>query len=684
MHGLNHLSQTNFLAFNLFKHKHTNLSFILLILVTLFLTACSNEPTLDRTISVPQTTATTTKEITSTDTAEEKLALAQALNAKSPRNAESLQAQQAEVSALLIEAGELFLQQKNYANALWLANEASAVHHKNPQNTYALLIIKARSLFALNYLKEAQQQLKLAKELVAYSHNNKDTIALTLTFDYYLVLSDILSAQNNEVSSVAAQLKSASLTPYLTDENIQAIWHKLELLTPWQLKQLVKNNPPLIDGWAQLLNYSHKFGANPDQFSRYLSLWLQKNPTHPATRIIESLHSKNLIATRPNALFNETSESEGNNINQENKANTQRIENIAILLPLSGSQHQAGLAVQQGILAAYDNNTERNVYFIDTNQVDWENLALEISDLKIDHIIGPLLKPNVEKFLGLSAQHLALQIPTLLLNLSSQYPLSPMQTALSMRPEDEAIQAAATLSQQDYHQPMILSHNDRVSKRIALAFSQQWENATGNTVDIVYFDQGKKMQASLKENLDVNASQNRIKQLNGRLIHKIKSESRNRRDIDMIYIIGNAAQTRLIKPYIDVNISPFADIIPVYASSKSHSSFNDKHNPGSSNDLQGLTFTQIPWLLNSQQQDKRLARMSDKLWPKRTDSLSRIFAMGFDSYHLLDKVSLMQQIPYIHHFGQTGVLTLNDDNIITRSLIWGQYKNNKVTEIGMD
>ena len=58
--------------------------------------------------------------------------------------------------------------------------------------------------------------------------------------------------------------------------------------------------------------------------------------------------------------------------------------------------------------------------------------------------------------------------------------------------------------------------------------------------------------------------------------------------------------------------------------------------------------------------------------------------MGFDSYHLLSKLSLMKKAPYIRHFGQTGVLILNKDNIITRSLIWGQYKNDKVIQIVMD
>jgi outer membrane PBP1 activator LpoA protein len=58
--------------------------------------------------------------------------------------------------------------------------------------------------------------------------------------------------------------------------------------------------------------------------------------------------------------------------------------------------------------------------------------------------------------------------------------------------------------------------------------------------------------------------------------------------------------------------------------------------------------------------------------------------MGYDSYNLLYKTTLMKQAPYIRHFGQTGTLKLNDNNVLTRSLIWGQYKNNKVVKIVMD
>lgn len=667
MHGFLHLNQTNFPAPNLtdttciklFKFTRTHIFFFSLLLMTLLLCACSTQPTIKK---AKTTSDTTTKEMTVVMTAEQKLALAQSINTEIPADAQSQLLQQAQVTGLLVEASELFLQQQNYPKALWLANKTTELVHGNAQKTYRLLLVKAASLQALKYQQQAYQQLVLAQALVAHTHSSSAITPLELTLDYYLVLNQVLSAQEKPALALIAQLHAFALNSDSSTDDVLAIWLKLQTLSPWQITQLVNANPPFIKGWQQLLNYSHKFGANIAQFSRYLALWQQQNPTHPATSIITQLQSFN------------------SSVLNVDKA----IENIAVLLPLSGSQQKAGLAAQQGILAAYNNSITTNIHFIDTNQVDWQSLAHHFSDLNIDHVIGPLLRANVETFLSISKENTALQVPSLLLNLSSVQPLENYQVALSMRPEDEAEQAAATLSLQNYKNPIILSHQDSVSTRIALAFSQQWQKSTGHGVDIVYFNQGKQMQTSLKDSLDISASQTRIEQLNRRLKDNIQSEPRNRRDIDMIYLIGSAAQTRLIKPYIDVNTSPFADIIPVYASSRSHSSFNDKHNSSSIDDLQGLTFTQIPWLLNSTQQNKGLTKLSNKLWPKRTDSLSRIFAMGFDSYNILSKAFYMKQLPYLRHFGQTGMLTLSDDNILTRSLIWGRYQDDKVMQIAMD
>jgi outer membrane PBP1 activator LpoA protein len=587
-----------------------------------------------------------------TETAEEKLNLIETLNDLTPTPLLSEQ-----INGLLVESSELFYKQQNYSKALWLANKATDIIEDNYAYTYRLLLVKVKSLQALNYHQLAYKQLQLARELVDYADTTLTPIKLS--FEYYISLQKALEVKQQPVKALAAELMAFALNDDSSPKELFLLWHNLELLNQWQLGQLVKINPPFITGWVELLSYSHRHGADNETFLRYLSIWANNHPNHPAMNVVEQLKTTTL--------------------------SVDIIDNIAVLLPLTGAQKSAGLAAQQGILSAYTNDSSSKIFFIDTNNLDWATLASQFTQSTIDHVIGPLLKSNVETYVNLSEEQVALQIPSIFLNLPNNIKLASYQTVLSMRPEDEAIQAASMLSQQHYNNPIILSHEDRMSKRLAIAFSDQWQLLTGKPVDIVYFSQGKQMQTSLKEALDVNASQVRIKQLESRLKNNIKVETRNRRDIDMIYLIGSAKQTRLIKPYIDVNTSPFASVIPIFASSRSHSNFDyNNTNNSSTTDLQGLTFTQIPWLLTSKQQNKNLASLSHKLWPKRTDSLSRIFAMGYDSFNLLNKITLMQQARYIRHFGQTGVLKLNSNNVLTRSLIWGRYQNDQVTQIVMD
>ena len=632
-------------------------AFILIIMIMLLISSCSTEPN-RKSVIVDKPVNIDLEETISTQTAEDKLALAQSLNTQ------TTPAEQQQFNLLLVQASELFLQQQNYTKALWLSNKSTDLIKDNNHYLYRLFLVKAASLQALNYHQQALQQLTYAHDLVLLtaeqSNDNADTNAnyrLTLTLAYYQTLSAALFSQVQPTAAISANLTAFSLNTQANEQDVLLLWQQLSRLNQWQLTRLAKDTPPFFKGWQQLLKFSHKFGGDQIKFSRYLSLWQQNFPTHPAGVLIEQLKQTNL--------------------------NVITIENIAVLLPLSGMQKSAGLVAQQGILAAFETNTTQKLHFIDANQVEWPLLAAQFSALQIDHVIGPLLKSNVTHFLTQSKEHIELQVPTLLLNLPQQALLEPHQIALSMRPEDEAIKAASTLSQQNYTRPIILSYQDGVSKRIAQTFQKQWQTLTGKEVEIFYFKHGKEMQASLKASLDVDASQTRINTLSSKLKQVIKTETRNRRDVDMIYVIGNAAQTRLIKPYIDVNTSPFASIIPVFASSRSHSYANSL-NKDSINDLQGLTFTQMPWLLNSKQQNKSLANLSQKLWPMRSDNLSKIFAMGYDSYHLLGKVSLMQQAPYIRYFGQTGVLNLTENNILTRSLIWGKYQHNKVSQIALE
>jgi outer membrane PBP1 activator LpoA protein len=679
-----------------FKHFNARVLFALSLT---FLASCSTKQVLP-----PSTDSKTMTEIeeviTSSDTlsAEQHIELAKTLGLN-------------EATAELITATKLFYQQKKYPKALWLADKTLPLIDENiPHDIHEkvqLVLIKASSLQKLGYYPESHLQLE---QLEQYANEN----SIVLTATYYRLLSASFQQKQKPVSALNAQLLAFSTNQNSTSspQEVINIWHEFQRLSQWQLSLLALDNAPYSEGWLQLTALANKFGGNQEQMIYHLTMWQKTHAKHPANIIAKELITRTITP--------------------------KTINNIAVIIPLSGKQNTAaaGRAIQQGILASFSNDTTKKLHFIDSNTVNWYGLTNEFSTLKIDYVIGPLLKSNVDKYIShtspeiqeqndymlnasnglfdinkhdstlelstesqvkpadfitaidsesaiegyLQATNNANVVDTLLLNIPANASLSKQHTVLSMRPEDEARQAAATLSRQHFKHPIVLSQKNIVSKRIAQAFVKQWQNITGDLINVVYYDSGTQMQDHIKESLSVDNSKTRIDKLQKRLNQTIKTQTRNRRDIDMIYLVGSPEQTRLVKPYIEVNISPFADIIPVFASSRSHSTQRDF---SSNNDLKGLTFTEIPWLLTDKQ-NAELATLSQQLWPKRSDSLSRLFAMGYDSYQLISKIPLMQQAPYLQHWGQTGVLKLNETNILTRSLLWGVYKNNKVVSIAME
>ena len=676
-------------------HLQQLTSRILPALLLILLASCSTKQAPDSTtLDLPATEIEEVAEGSGTLSAEQHIELAKTLDVNGA------------VAELLI-ATKLFYQQNNYAKALWLADNILPLIDDNGMDNIEekiqLTLIKASSLQQLGYVDESYLQLR---ELEQYASNN----SITLTTTYYQLLSTALKQKQQPVPALTAQLFAYSFISSSAQDpqKINSIWDDFQRLSQWQLNLLALDKAPELKGWLTLTTVANKFGGNKEQMRYHLGMWQKKFKHHSASIIAKRLASQELTP--------------------------KTIENVAVILPLTGNQGAAGQAIQQGILASFAQDKAKTLHFFDSSKVNWYGLTNELLTLKIDYVIGPLLKSNVDKYINHtntqthaqndyllktntnlfdtntaqsddntnthykttnylsaidseSAIKSYLQSPaqdktieTLLLNIPTTTALTNKYTVLSMRPEDEAKQAAETLSRQDFQHPVVLSQKNSVSKRIAQAFATQWQHITGNEIDIVYYDTGAQMQSNIKATLAVDKSKVRISKLNSRLNQNIIAQTRNRRDIDMFYLVGTSEETRLVKPYIAVNISPFADVIPIFASSRSHSTQSDY---SSNSDLQGLTFSEIPWLL-ADAQNTELATTSQALWPKRSDGLSRLFAMGYDSYQLINKIPLMQQAPYLQHWGQTGILKLDDNNVLTRSLLWGVYKNNKVVTIAME
>ncbi|MCO4797900.1 MAG: penicillin-binding protein activator [Colwelliaceae bacterium] len=611
---------------NKMTQHSTSLMFSLIISVVLF--SCSTNKVAVR----KEKTTQNIIEVNTDNTITAQQYLSQAKNASSN-----------ESIALLISASQKLIEEHQLAKSLWLAEQTLPLVLNDLQKKH-LLLIKAESLFLSENIELALTALQAIEGIESLSKIHQ--------LKYYQLIALVQSNRGLNLAAANANLRVFSLKNTSSIDETKTQWLELNNLSQWEIDQLASMNPPNFLGWQQLLNFAHRFGYDVTSFRRYLTQWQRQFPQHPGNYLIPELLSDKL-----------------------NLANVQQ--NIAVILPLTGSQKAAGESAQQGILSAYNNDESKKLHFIDSNNVDMATLNEQFSQLQINYVIGPLLKSKVDEYL---AQQELMQ-PTLLFNTPIKETLQEQHIVLSMNPADEAIQAATTLSRKSYKHPIIFSQKDGVSKRIAETFSNQWHKITGNIPETIYVNGGAKMQSELKDSLDVSSSQSRINNIDKRIRQKIKTEARNRRDLDMIYVVGSPNETRLLKPYIDVNISPFARKIPIFASSRSHSDNADKSD---SRDLTGLQFTEMPWLLSSKQQNQSLKKLNETIWPNRSDSLQRIFAMGYDSLSLIEKFQMFKQYPYIRHYGQTGILKLKDNTVLTRSLLWGNYQKDKVQEIVME
>ena len=139
---------------------------------------------------------------------------------------------------LLIKATQQFVNEQNYEKALWLANQLTPLQ-QNDNQSYELTLFKAISLYQLNFVGQAYEQLVKADEI-------KTTAKLAHTYDYFDLLNQVQQTRQLYVASLNAQLNAFKLNSAATDEDIYDIWLSLINLSQWQVTQLVKLNPPSI------------------------------------------------------------------------------------------------------------------------------------------------------------------------------------------------------------------------------------------------------------------------------------------------------------------------------------------------------------------------------------------------------------------------------------------------------
>ncbi|WP_419571889.1 penicillin-binding protein activator [Rheinheimera sp.] len=448
--------------------------------------------------------------------------------------------------------------------------------------------------------------------------------------------------------AVGVYLQLLQLVP--TDQASQlALWQQLGLLTPQQLQKLLQSNDKAAQGWASLLQIHQRLLGDQLALQTELQNWQSSYSNLPA------------LAQLP-AEIQQLSQVQGYNP-----------QTIVVLLPFNSNFRQHAEAIQQGLLAASVNHPAKLV-FLDSTQSP-ALIKQQMQEQQADFVIGPLLKDQVD---GL-ANDPDWTLPTLFLNSrTEQIAPSEQKYYFALSVEDEARQMAQLFQHKGYKQPVLMAGRNPLSQRMVAQFSRDWQQITGKAPETYWVTDMASMESTIKQLLETDASEQRIKEIERLSGQDVRAETHSRQDIDAIYLLADPAQTRLLKPFIDVSVAPAAISLPIYASSRSHqksAELTDRR------DLLNLTFTEMPWMLNQQQQ-QALREQYNTLFPQQDETLQRLFAMGYDAFQLVFKLKQQQQFPALPHSGLTGELRLATDGQIQRQLTLGQYSKTSLNTLG--
>jgi uncharacterized protein len=530
------------------------------------------------------------------------------------------------------------------------------------EQSWQLLELVCAELELTPSVDQIQNNLYLAYALKQQNKNDKALVILQALdgqlkqpehFAWHQFLTASVYASQNFAKRAVPYFFAA--TESATKNNIdipqlnQQLWDNLNKLSSYALERFNRGSV-IQQGWVNLALYHHVYGGSSVELDQAINNWRRRYPGHPASNILAKKNE--LVADLAPVTINR----------------------LVVLLPQSGANKRLGDALKAGALAALDQHVIDETIFIDENN-SVQEISEQLSTLKPDFVIGPLLKTNIDK---LAEANALLDIPTLHLNTFEGERLSLQHYFFALSPEHEVQQALEHFLAQGYQKPMLLAPNNANGQRLVDYFNLQWQRYSETKPQIGFYNNNKDMPDTITSLLEVDQSKQRITAVQALFKQQVESETRSRSDIDTIYILGDAIETRLIKPFLDVNVSTFAERIPVYASSKSHSLQIDRTDKG---DLDGLYFTELPWMLDSQIKQHNLRQQYDTLWPEHTDISQRLFAMAYDAVMILRDIRQLSLTPGNQFNGLTGKLSVNSSGYIERTLDWAQYSNRRIKPV---
>ncbi|MDO8990199.1 MAG: penicillin-binding protein activator [Sideroxyarcus sp.] len=292
-----------------------------------------------------------------------------------------------------------------------------------------------------------------------------------------------------------------------------------------------------------------------------------------------------------------------------------RIPHIALILPLkSPAFATAADTVRQGFFAAASkemNGLPVRVYPCVDEATEVVALYKQALSNGAVAVAGPLTRGGVAAL----AANSELMTPTLALNMMEDTREDRLYF-FGLPPETEARQSAQRATNAGILTATVVHTGTPLSKRLALAFSDDWERSGGILLpEIVY-----------------SGDPTPLKELAQEPGHSV-------------FLAAEIDKARLLRPYIHSSI-------PVFATSQI---FIGNDNTLLNYDLADVRFVDMPWMV---QPDHPAVMIYPRIVPTMSPDMERLYALGIDAYRLLQVLLQPDPTRALPLDGVTGKITL--------------------------
>ena len=398
------------------------------------------------------------------------------------------------------------------------------------------------------------------------------------------------------------------------DALLARVFDALSMLTS-QERNLLKQHPDLEEdslAWLELVQIISASAFALETLRLDLDDWSAKYPGHRATALGNQF--------RPAACASPTPAS------------------IVLLLPMTSPFSKAASAFHDGFMRLHngDHPSSRPVVSLydfgdDTSTVgDVYQAAVKAG---ADLVVGPLGRDAVAGLINQST----LSVPTLLLG-SSNAEHTPNAFFVDLSRRSEALSLVTHARARGLKNALVLYTLTKANKAAADTAARAWQDQGGQIADMVIVDSTRSDFSEMISRMlglsQIEAQTNALQNTLGDTL-PLTVVPRIRRDLDVILLFADLKTARLLKPQIDFH---HAGKLPIYSQ---NTVFTGTPDPVNDLDLEGMLFSDMPWLVRRTGRFERSDKMLTDADHYQRSGVDRLYALGMDAYRLACEIQAL-------------------------------------------